>query len=127
MTSAMQSFGRRQLAAILTGMLLNLAAIGQSKVETEIVGFTAQGFTPLRITRGPGPFQLAIHDATRIPSLEFSLFDASGKPVQSGVKLGPAQAHSHRSVLTLGVGTYTLRITELPTHSMTIVISPNGR
>ena len=112
-------------AAMAQGNASN--APGQSKTEVEIVAFTVHGFEPERITHKPGSIQLEIHNATRFPSLEFTLVDSGGKAVQPAAKLGTAGARNHRSMLNVGVGTYTMRITELPKYSMTIVISPDGK
>jgi hypothetical protein len=100
---------------------------GQNKFEAEVVFFGFHGFEPTKITRQPGPFHLALHNGTRIPSLEFTLQDDKGKAVFSPVKLGQGASPHYRDTINLGVGTYTFRVTELPKYTMTIVISPTGK
>lgn len=101
-------------------------ALGQgqsTKSETEVINLTYHGFEPGRIDLKPGPIQLSIHNATRHPSLQFVLQDQKGNVVVPGVSLGSSAAsHGRNSMVTLAVGTYTLKVTELPTYTMQIVV-----
>ena len=103
------------------------AQTSRQPIEAEVVAFTAHGFQPPKITRKPGQFQLCLNNTTKLPSLTFSLDDGQSQFMPSTAKLGPTVAFGYRQVLTLGVGTYTVRIKELPKYTMTIVISPSGK
>ena len=113
--------------AACTGVPSLQAQTSRQPIEAEVVAFTAHGFQPPKITRKPGQFQLCLNNTTKLPSLTFSLDDGQSQFMPSTAKLGPTVAFGYRQVLTLGVGTYTVRLKELPSYTMTIVISPSGK
>jgi hypothetical protein len=108
-------------------MMTALAQPASTKIQCETVSFTVHGFNPPKLTRPPGPFELIIRNSTRLPSLTFALEDSGARAAKTDSKVGVTGSRKDQSVVDLPIGTYTVRIRELPAFTMQIVISATGK
>ena len=69
---------------------------GKTRIQTELVAFTVQGFDPVRIVRPLGPFILAIYNTTRLPSLQ----NGSDPPARQAEELQAFEIGKERHATT---------------------------
>lgn len=95
-----------------------------SRTEAELLVLRTDGFKPNEITRGPGPFLLALQNHSSEEELSLVLNHENGASMRQ-VRMAKRQSKL-KEILELPPGRYLLTEANHPEWTCTIVIKPNN-